>query len=194
MNAFPLQQLLALTGHEEPFSRRSGKAFGVPAGKILAESWIHYLLPPGAFPLLNIFHSVTQSAVPRLQISWLSSGLRLSLDQNLTLGSPHSELLLSLQVRLGLPKVQDIAIFGLLYARSHGRVWKPRLLQKPRGKDPEHCSPEAGTFCLKKWTEPSKQILSPVTSLEKAALNVQAIKGTAIKNNKWSLPTDMKTY
>lgn len=38
MNAFLPQQLPALKGHEEPFSRRPGKAFGVPAGERLAES------------------------------------------------------------------------------------------------------------------------------------------------------------
>ena len=63
-----------------------------------AESWIHYLLSPGAFPSLDIFHSVTWSAAPSLQIPWLFPSLRFVPGSELIWGSPWEELLLSLWI------------------------------------------------------------------------------------------------
>lgn len=95
-------------------------------GSCWEKSQVHYLLTPGASSLLSSFHSVTHSAGPHPQIPWLSSGLRVSLDRNLTLGSPQSELLFALWIQMQLPEVQDIVTFDLLCARSHGGVWRLR--------------------------------------------------------------------
>lgn len=148
------QQLQALKGHEEPVLKRPGSSFrGSCWEKELQRvEFIIFclgLFPHSAFfiPWLNLqTHAGRYLGCP---LVWLS------LDENLILGSPHSELPPALWIPLEhcWPSWPSSCYITC-------RCLETQAPEETKRKIPECCSPQPGIFLSERWTKSRQQILS----------------------------------
>lgn len=130
------QELPTWQGREEPFSRGPGKAFGVSSRKSGCRE-LNSLSPASwAFSFAQYF-SLHDSVCRAMTAGSLdASRSRIALGSEPYSGvSPKGAPALPPDLAgCGFLKARTLLTFGLLHSRSHGGVWRPRLVWKPGGR------------------------------------------------------------